>query len=126
MGHSADQILVRDLKVRGIIGLNDWEREKKQDILINLALQVDCRPAGESDEVADAVNYRTLTKAIISYAESSEHFLVEALAHGIGRICVVDFAVESAVIRVEKPGALRFAESVGVEVVRRRSDYGRG
>ena len=126
MAHQKDRILVRDLRVRGLIGLNDWEREKKQDILINLTLEVDCRAAGASDDVADALNYRTLTKAVIAYAETSAHFLVEALATGIARICVVDFGVGRAVVRVEKPGALRFTDSVGVEIDRRPSDFASG
>lgn len=126
MAHGGDRILIRDLKVRGIIGLNDWEREKRQEILINLTLHADCRAAGASDDVDEALDYRTLTKAVIAYAESSEHFLVEALATGIARICVVDFAAERVVVRVEKPGALRFAESVGVEIYRDRTDFDRG
>ncbi len=126
MATESDRILICDLMVRGIIGLNDWEREKKQDVLINLTLHTDCRAAGASESVDDALNYRTLTKAVIAYTESSQHFLVEALAHGIARICVVDFGAELAEVRVEKPGALRFAESVGVEVHRRRSDFERG
>ena len=126
MADSGDRILIRDLMVRGIIGLNDWEREKKQDILINLVLYVDCRVAGASDDVEDALNYRTLTKAVIAYVESSKHFLVEALAAGLSRICVVEFGAERAVVRVEKPGALRFAESVGVEIRRGRADFESG
>ena len=126
MADQADRILIRDLRVRGIIGLNDWEREKEQDILINLTLEVDCRAAGASDDVADTLNYRTLTKAVIAYAETSAHYLVEALAAGIARICLVDFAAERAVVRVEKPGALRFADSVGVEISRRRADFASG
>ena len=125
MGEHGDRILIRDLLVRGIIGLNDWEREKQQDILVNLALQFDCRAAGASDDVDDALNYRTLTKAVIAYVESSSHFLVEALATGIARICVVDFAAQAVVVRVEKPGALRFAESVGVEIRRTGADFDR-
>jgi len=121
-----DSILIRDLMVRGIIGLNEWEREKKQDILLNLVLQVDCRAAGASDSVDDSLNYRTLTKAVIAYVESSKPFLVEALAAAIARICVVDFGAEQVVVRVEKPGALRFAQSVGVEIRRGRDDFDRG
>ena len=120
---AGDRILIRDLRLRGIIGLNDWEREKQQEILLNLTLGFDCRAAGASDDVADALNYRTLTKAIIAYVESSAHFLVEALAAAIARIAVVDFGAERAVVRVEKPGALRFADSVGVEIERRRADF---
>ena len=126
MADGNDTIFVRDLKLRGIIGLNDWEREKKQDILVNLSLAVDCRAAGDSDDVADSLNYRTLTKAVIAYVESSAHFLVEALATAIARICVVDFGAEGVIVRVEKPGALRFSESVGVEIRRSRADFESG
>jgi FolB domain-containing protein len=118
-----DEIIIKDLLLRGIIGLNDWEREKKQDILINLTLFADTRAAGRSDDPADILNYRTITKAIIEYVESSEHYLVEALAAAIARICVVEHNADKVIVRVEKPGALRFASSVGVEIERERADF---
>lgn len=118
-----DKIVIRDLLVRGILGINDWEREKRQDILLNLELFKDVRAAASSDSIEDSLNYRTLTKKVIQYVESSTHFLVEALASEIARIAVVDFGAERARIRVEKLGALRFAKSVGVEIERRRSDF---
>src|SRR5690554_4175570 len=99
---ATDKIIVKNLLLRGIIGLNDWEREKQQDILINLTLYTDMRAAGRSDDVADALNYRTITKAIIAYVESSQHYLVEALATAIARICVVEHGAARAVVRVEK------------------------
>lgn len=117
-----DRILIRDLLVRGIIGLNDWEREKEQDILINIELFVDARAAGVSDDVTDSLNYRTLTKAVIAHAESSKPYLVEALAHQVARIAIEHGAARVRV-RVEKPGALRFAGSVGVEVERTAVDF---
>lgn len=118
-----DRIIVRDLLIRGIVGINEWERETKQDILINLTLFLDTEAAGKSDDVADTLNYRTLTKAIIQYVESSSHFLVEALAREIARICVVEYSARRARVRIEKPGALRFAESVGVEIERTANDF---
>ncbi len=118
-----DKIVIKDLLLRGIVGINDWERETKQDILINLELHLDARPAGSSDDVADSLNYRTLTKDIIAYVEGSSHFLVEALATEIARIAVIVHGAESVTARVEKPGALRFASSVGVEVERNASDF---
>jgi FolB domain-containing protein len=117
-----DKLIVKDLLLRGIIGLNDWEREKKQDILINLTLYTDIRVAGRSDDPADILNYRTITKAIIAYVESSSHYLVEALATAIARICV-EHGAARVVVRVEKPGALRFAGSVGVEIERTPADF---
>ena len=115
-----DRILIKDLLLRGIIGINDWEREKPQDILINVTLFCDLRPAGESDDIADAVNYRTITKQIIQHVENSQRFTVETLAADIARICLEAQGVQRARVRVEKPGALRFARSVGVEIERKR------
>jgi len=118
-----DKIVIKDLLIRGIVGINEWERSKRQDILVNLEIEGDFTAAGRSDDVEDTLNYRTLTKAVIAYVESSEHYLVEALAHEIARIAVVEHGAERVRVRVEKPGALRFAHSVGIEVDRRRSDF---
>ncbi|RPI97017.1 MAG: dihydroneopterin aldolase [Chloroflexi bacterium] len=118
-----DKIIVKDLLLRGIIGINDWERENQQDILINLTLFTDLRPAAQSDNIEDTLNYRTITKAIIAHVEQSSYYTVEALADALARICVRDHDADRAVVRVEKPGALRFAASVGVEIERERADY---
>jgi FolB domain-containing protein len=119
-----DRILIRDLRVRGIIGINDWEREKTQDILINLEIAVDGRLAGLTDDMNDSLNYRTIAKDVIAYVESSEHFLVEALATEIARIVTVGHGASRVTVTVEKPGALRFAESVGIEIERTPDDFG--
>lgn len=116
----SDMILIKDLLIRGIIGIHDWEREKKQDILINIVMETDCQPAGVSDDFHDAVDYRAVTKKVLALVESSSFFLVEKLAHEIALICLEDERVEVARVRVEKPGALRFSQSVGVEVERRQ------
>lgn len=118
-----DRIFIKDLLLRCIIGFNDWEREKRQDVIINITLFTDMTPAGETDSPDDILNYRTITKAVIAYVEQSEHRLVEALATEIARICVVDHEAERAIVNVQKPGALRFAESVGVEIERTRDDF---
>jgi len=118
-----DKIIIKDLLLRGIIGINEDERANKQDILINLVIFSDTRPAATSDDISDAVNYRTITKRIIAHVEQSSDFLVERLAGDIARLIIMEFGVEKVMVRVEKPGALRFARSVGVEIVRGRSDY---
>ncbi len=118
-----DCIHIRDLLVRGILGINDWEREKKQDILINVTLFADLRTAAASDKIQDTVNYRTLAKQIIEHAETSRRFTVEALAADIARICLAAPGVLRARVRVEKPGALRFARSVGVEIERSKDSF---
>lgn len=117
-----DLIQIKDLMLRAIIGVNDWEREQKQDLLINITLQADLTAAGRSDSIDDTVNYRTITKKVIAHVERSERFTVEALAQDIADLCLEQQGVLRATVRLEKPGALRFARSVGVEIVRERSD----
>lgn len=113
-----DRIEIKDLLLRGVIGVNEWEREVEQDILINIALIADLSIAGKSDSIEDTVNYRTITKAIIHHVEGSERFTIEALAQDLADICLKAEGVKRARIRVEKPGALRFAQAVGVEIER--------
>ena len=115
-----DKILIRDLLIRGIIGIHDWEREKKQDILINIEMEADCRPAGLSDDFREAVDYRAVTKSVITLVEGSGFFLVEKMAEEVAGICLENPNVTRARVRVEKPGAVRFSRSVGVEVERSR------
>lgn len=118
-----DQILIRDLLLRGIIGINDWEREKRQDILINITLTGDLSSAGESDAIEDTINYRTVTKQVIDLVENRKPYTVEHLATEIAKLCLDADRVETARVRVEKPGALRFARSVGVEIERTNTDF---
>jgi FolB domain-containing protein len=118
-----DKIFIRDLLARGIIGINDWEREKPQEILINIELQVDLRKAGKSDDIQDSVSYRTIAKRAQAHAETAGRLTVEALAEDLARICLEEPGVKRALVRVEKPGAVRFTRSVGVEIERGRDDY---
>lgn len=119
-----DKIIVRDLLLRGIIGINPDERVKKQDILINLLMYADIRQAAASDDIADAVDYKRITKRIIEHVEEAQDFLVEKLVTDIARMILMENeAVQKVQVRVEKPGALRFAESVGIEIERTRADF---
>lgn len=117
-----DLIHIRDLLLRGVIGVNDWEREVRQDILINITMTADLRRAAASDDIEHTVNYKTVTKSIIDHVENNEPFTVEKLADDLARICLAQNGVKRARVRVEKPGALRFARSVGVEIERSPDD----
>ena len=116
-----DQVFIKDLLVRGIIGINDWEREKPQDILINIAISADLSAAGESDDITDSINYRTIAKKAQIQAETAERLTVEALAADIAKICLEEPGVVKVRVKIEKPNAVRFARSVGVEVERSKA-----
>ena len=118
-----DQIHIKDLSVPGIVGINPEERVNRQEVLVNATLWVDTRPAAATDEIVDAANYRTITKALIAHIENGEPMLVERLVQELTDICFnTDPRVEEVEMTVEKPGALRHARSVGITVRRTRSD----
>jgi len=113
-----DKTFIKDLVVRGIIGIKDEERRKPQEILINITAFSDTRRAAESDDVADCVDYSALARKAEAHAETAARFTVEALANDLAAICLEHELVERVIVRVEKPGAVRYAASVGVEVER--------
>ena len=88
--------------------------------MINIVLFADQEKAGESDDIADCVNYRTVSKKVLAHAESVKRLTVEALAADLARLCLEEPGVQKVHVRVEKPGAVRFARSVGVEIERSR------
>lgn len=118
-----DFIDISDLHMRTIIGINPDERVNKQDVYVNVTLETDCRPAARSDDIDDAVNYRDLCKDIIDLVEGSAFMLVEKMAEEIAKVCLTDERVPWVRVQVEKPGALRFARSVGVTIERCRDDF---
>lgn len=113
-----DKVIIKNLVARGIIGVYDWEREKPQEILINIILFGDLKKAGSTDDIEDSINYKTVAKGAQALAENCQRLTVEALAHDIAVFCLETQGVRKVRVKVEKPGAVRFAESVGVEIER--------
>ena len=109
-------IRITNLKLRTIIGINDWERDTKQDVIINIAIEFDAARSSQSDDIKDTIDYKCLTKEIIREVEGSAYFLLEKLARMIMKIIMKDKRAKGASVRVDKPGALRFCDSVSVEI----------
>jgi dihydroneopterin aldolase/D-erythro-7,8-dihydroneopterin triphosphate epimerase len=118
-----DKIYVRDLVCRCIIGINPEERTNKQDVTINLVLEADLSAAGQTDDIADTVDYKQIKKNVLRMAEGSSFLLVERLAQRVADICLECPEVIRAHVTIDKPGALRFARSVAVEITRDRQDH---
>ena len=113
-----DRILIRELLVRCVLGVDDEERREMQDVLVSVTLHADLRLAGQSDRLQDAIDYRKIKKQILAAAEGSRYKLVEALAERIAALCLGHAGVLRVDVRVEKPGSLRFARSAAVEISR--------
>jgi FolB domain-containing protein len=120
---TTDKIIIRDLRLRTVIGVRECERMRRQDVVINVALYNDVRLPGQTDDPSTMLDYAAVTAAITTLVTSSDHRLVEALATDIARVCVVHFGAERVVVRVEKPAALHAASTAGVEIDRARGDF---
>ncbi len=115
-----DKILIKDLLLRCILGVNEFERKEKQDVLINIELWCHLRGATEIDDIAKTVDYKEIAKSVVKLVEDSTFFLVETLAEKVADVCLKRTAVRKVKVTVEKPGALRFARSVGAEIIREK------
>lgn len=116
-----DKIIINNILARGIIGIRDWERENPQDILINIELFTEMRKPDSPDDITECVDYSKVTKKVLYHAENAKRFTIEALAEDIAQLCLEDSRVLKTTVRVEKPGAVRFSQSVGVEIERSRN-----
>jgi FolB domain-containing protein len=118
-----DLIEIDGLRLRCVIGCRAEERRDRSDVVIDLAVRADARPAGASDDLADAWDYRAAAKAVIAEVEASQCFTVEALATRVARVLVCDRGAPWARVRVRKPGAIRFADSAGLVLERTPADF---
>lgn len=115
------KVHVENLRLRTIIGANDWEREKLQDVKISFCFKYDASKAVQSDDITDVLNYKSITKKIIASVEESQYQLLESLAELVYSIIKENSEAKDVVVTVEKPNALRFSDNVKISI----SDYDR-
>ncbi|KAG0046063.1 trifunctional dihydropteroate synthetase [Gryganskiella cystojenkinii] len=118
-----DKICIKDLTVRNIIGVDAWERSKRQPIIINLVVYTSVSQAGDTDHLPYSIHYGVLCKTVEAHSEKSEFRSVEALADSIARVVITKCHAPKITVRIDKPRALLHAASAGVEITRQRSDY---
>ena len=107
-------IHIKNLRVQAIIGVNDWERNTPQDVLVNVEFEFDAAAVGESDDLSQTVDYAALSERIVAMVKDSQFFLLEKLVSEILKLVMADDRVQSASVMVEKPAAIPAAESVSV------------
>lgn len=115
-----DSVLIEQLELDCVIGVNPWERLVKQRITIDITMDIDLSAAGKSDSIRDTVDYSRVVKAVTAEVNSSSYRLVEALATRVAEICLEPEPVRSVVITLRKPGAVKSATAVGVTIRRSR------
>ncbi|MBN2529743.1 MAG: dihydroneopterin aldolase [Deltaproteobacteria bacterium] len=116
------RIRINNLRMRCVVGIAEWEQNINQDVAVTMTLHMDLHPAGKSDDVADTVDYKHLKKRVMSHLENHSFALIERMAYEVAGICLEDKRVQQADVMVDKLGALRYADSVWVEVTRKRDE----
>lgn len=119
----ADWVYIRGLRVRTRVGAFAWEREILQDLSFDLDMQTDIRPAAASDDLADALDYKRVSKRVIALVQACEYELIEAVLEDVARMVMREFDVPRLRLRVDKNGALRGAVGVGLSIEREAADY---
>ncbi len=107
-------IRIKNLRLRTFIGIKDDEVKNKQDVVVNVKINYPAHNATDSDNMDDALNYRTITKKIIALVENNRFYLLEKLTADILEIASEHHWVTYAEVEVDKPHALRFADSVSL------------
>jgi dihydroneopterin aldolase len=113
-----DRVLIEGLEIRTVIGIYDWEREIRQTVRLDLEMAWDISAAARSDDINDALDYKAVSKRLISFVESSSFGLIEALAEHCANIVIEEFAVPWLRLKMSKPGAVRGSENVAVLIER--------
>ena len=117
-GPETDWIHLRRLELHCVLGVYQEERHRERPIWLDIALACDTRRAGESDQLADTLNYELIEEAAIAVAKKGKFRLIESLAAGVANACLAHAGVQAVRVTVDKPGALAHTRSVAVEIVR--------
>lgn len=113
-----DIIFLRNLRIETIIGIFDWERKIKQTVFFDIEMATDIKKAAASDHIDDTLDYKSLSKAVIDFVEKSDFQLVETLAEKVAELIINDFDVPWLKLTLNKKGALRHADDVGIIIER--------
>jgi len=122
MAEPVDTIRIRRLRLPCLIGAADWERARRQEVVLDVTLQADLSAAGRSDRLEDTVDYGRLASRLAALVEASSFRLLEALAEAVAAACLQEPRVRRVEVTVEKPRAVPLARSAAVRIVRERED----
>lgn len=117
-----DVVFIRGLRVEAVIGVYEWERSIRQQLVLDLEMQADVRAAASSDAIADALDYQAVADGVRALVQASSFQLVESLAERIATLLLQEFGIAWLRLRLAKPGAVDGAQDVGVLIERSRQD----
>ena len=117
-----DIVFIRELKVDTVVGIYDWERRIRQNVVLDLDMAADVARAAKSDRIEDTLDYKAVAKRVAQYVSGAEFQLVETLAEKVAELVMKEFGVRWVKITLNKPGAVSGSKSVGVIIERGKRD----
>ena len=117
-----DIVFIRELKVDTVVGIYDWERRIRQNVVLDLDMAADVARAAKSDRIQDTLDYKAVAKRLIQFVSGSDFQLVETLAEKVAELVLKEFGVRWVKVTLHKPGAVSGSKSVGVVIERGKKD----
>jgi len=115
-----DIVFIRELKVDTLVGIYDWERRLRQQVVLDIGMGVDIARAAKSDKIEDTLDYKAVAKRVAQFVRESEFQLVETLAEKVAELVMQEYRVPWVKVTLDKPGAVSGSKSVGVIIERGR------
>ena len=115
-----DKVFIEGLEIEALIGIYDWERRIVQPLRFDLEMAFDNRVPAASDDIADTLDYKAVSKRLVEFVGQSGFGLVETLAERCAALVIEEFGVSWLRLKLSKPGAVRGARAVGVVIERER------
>lgn len=117
----SDIVFIKDLQINTLIGVYDWERAIKQQLVISCEMVCDMTKASQTDDVAFAINYKTVCENIERLCHEIKAKLLEKLAEEICHHILTHYPCTQITLTINKPNAIKQADSVGVKIIRQKS-----
>ena len=116
-------VFIKDFIIHEIIGIHDYEKTKKQKIKFNIVIDVDQNTLPDEKDIRSIIDYEKITTKLENLTKNKKYNFLESLAEDTFKEIFEDKRINSVKIKIEKPDAIKNADTVGVEVFKSRSDY---
>jgi len=116
-------VFIKDFIIQEIIGIHEHEKTKKQKIKFNIVVNVNQNTVPDEKDIKSIVDYEKITNKLENLVKNKKYNFLESLAEDSFKEIFEDKRINSVKIKIEKPEAIKNADSVGVEVLKNRSDY---
>lgn len=113
-----DTIFIHGLQCECVVGVWEWEKKITQTLVLDIDLATDITKAAQSDELQDTLDYKKISDRVIEYAQANTFDLIETLIEHLAQLILTEFAVPWVRIKLDKGGAVKNVNHVGVVIER--------